>query len=1129
MDKNKIKSYAVWARRAMIQGVSDRAHRIGIEEGHIHKAEAVQGGFRIEGKDEIFNFPLSDRNKLISLINEKGFEQVMEEVAYTWFNRFMGLRYMEVNEYLPMGIRILSSELDGRTEPDVFSHINEVIEELDLKVDEIYELLDTAQQEDKEKVYRKILIAQCNKMGEIIPQMFEKIKDYTELLMPDNLLEKGSVVDKMVTDISEEDWREEVEIIGWMYQYYISEKKDAVFSGLESGKKINKEDIPAATQLFTPKWIVQCMLENTLLDITHSPDNLKDTFSYYATKKPSYTENIHFELIEDFKLIDPSMGSGHILIYAFDILYKIYEVKGYSIRDIPLLILKHNIYGLDIDDRAAQLTSFALIMKARSYNRRFFSVLEQDPYILNVLSIKESNILRNSQLIKYFSNGNEKLENDFIYIIDSFYDSKEYGSLIELNKIDYEALEDRLEELNNDNNLMFLDYKYSILENLPSLIHQFKILTNSYQLVCTNPPYSKRTNLNMKTNQFLVNNFEVAKQDLYTAFILRSLKLLVPNGKLAMITQSSFMFKFQFKSIRKYLVENFKFIDVLKLGPGAFEEIKGEVVQSVVFIGEKIRDTKYQFNYMDLSKVVGAKNKELEYLNRLKECTIDKKEIDTQLVDEECLFIKSHLSNLPKIQVQAKIGSQPGSKLIKYWWEVKDMSMWKRYNKGGEFRKWYGNNLWVVKYGIDGEIISRSGGQLSNKDYYFKPHISWTRVSSKLNMRFYDQGMLFDNTSPGIFNDLYYLLGYYNSSVCEALRTDLFGGNKIEAGQINALAPIIPTLEIRNTIEKIVKENIEICKQHWNSSEISFDFTIHPLISENYGLLEDNFLSLQQHNLNQRAILVTNQEHLNTIFSKLYDLEDEISVDVRENEAKITQLTEQTEIKSLISFIIGCIVNRYSHSNKNIPDFNEDIILITDEEYFENDLVFKVIEFIKNIYGEIYLEDNLNYIAQSLGQKNTETPRQTIRRYLLRGFYKDHCKLYQKCPIYWQFDSGKENGFRALMYIHEYTESTIARVRTDFLHVLQKKYEHEIQRVQTLLETTVLLSKDKTSYTKHIDKLKKQLLECQEYDQVVAHLANERISIDLDDGVKVNYAKFQDVKVINRSGKEVKMNLFTKI
>ena len=541
MDKNKIKSYAVWARRAMIEAVKDRAFKVGIEENKIHDIERLQGGFKVAGREDIFNIPSTHRDTLVKLINEKGYEQVIEEVAYTWFNRFMGLRFMEVNDYLPTGVRILSSEDEGKTEPDVLTKINDIEDELNLNIDYVYELQDKGTEQAREELYKYILIKQCNELGKIIPQMFEKIQNYTELLLPDNLLVEGSVIRKMVTDIDEEDWKEEVEIIGWMYQYYISEKKDEVFAALKKNVKITKENIPAATQLFTPKWIVKYMVENSLGRLWlegHPNEELQKEWKYYleeADQEPEVEEELkkireeHSHLTpEDIKVLDPCMGSGHILVYAFDVLYQIYKEAGYGEREIPRKILQNNLYGLDIDDRAAQLASFALIMKARGYNRRLFREIEREHLELNICSIQESNGI-STEAMDYFCSlntglDNEKLRSDLEYLVKVFIDAKEYGSILEVEKVNFEVLKQRLKEIEEDENLMFSDYRKILSDKLSIMIKQANVMSRRYEICTTNPPYLGRKGMNIKLTSYIDSRYSNTKQDLYAVFMERAIK-----------------------------------------------------------------------------------------------------------------------------------------------------------------------------------------------------------------------------------------------------------------------------------------------------------------------------------------------------------------------------------------------------------------------------------------------------------------------------------------------------------------------------------------------------------------------------------------------------------------------------
>lgn len=1216
MDKNKIKSFAVWARRNLISAVSERANRIGISENNIEKATGVQGGFKLEGKDEIFKLSKEHREALVEQIREKGFEQVMEEVAYTWFNRFMGLRYMEVNDYLPTGVRVLSSEVEGKTEPDVLTRVSEVIDELNLDAEYIYELLDSGKTEDREEAYKHILVRQCNELGKIIPQMFEKISDYTELLLPDNLLEEGSVIRKMVEDIEEEDWKEEVEIIGWMYQYYISEKKDEVFAALKKNVKITKENIPAATQLFTPKWIVKYMVENSLgrlwlekLSVDSGQwavvsEELKKKWKYYleeAEQEPEVEEELrkireeHSKLKpEDIKVLDPCMGSGHILVYAFDVLYEIYKTAGYSEREIPRIILKNNLYGLDIDDRAAQLAYFALIMKARQYNRRLFREIEREGLELNLCSIQESNVISEQfeEITNYFCNGNdevaesEKLREDFEYLIEVFTDAKEYGSILEVKEISFEALRQRLRETEEEQNFMFGDYRKILLDRLPVLIKQAEIMSRKYEVCVTNPPYMGiKQGINKNIYKYLNEHFKDSKSDLYSVFIERCIKFLNKNFYVSMISQQTWMFLNSYKQLRIKVLDKITILNLLHLGPRAFPEISGEVVQTAAYtlLNRNLDDF---YGVYDRLLDYGSEEKEHEFiLGNNRYCSANQ-EVFKSIEDNPIIYWGSKetlntFNNEEVLRDRFKLINGPDSKgnndnYFRHWYEIDNIGIsfkgelkckrWFPLNKGAN-KKWYGNNIYV-----------------SHKDFagmnseFMKPGISWLDLSSTFSCRYIPNGFTFNNHGKmciGNLDELKFLLGYLNSKVAEMFVHLFTVKTKYEVGYVKKIP-----FKLSNNykiVNELVNENIYISQRDWDSFETSWDFKIHPLLKlldkgEQYKL-ESVFRVWETECEEAFNQLKSNEEELNRIFIDIYGLQDELTPEVEDKDITIRKADRERDIKSLISYSVGCMFGRYSLDeeglifagyNKKCENFNkindedkcefiwncpkaewdynfdysryksfipdrDNVLPITEDEYFEDDIVSRFIDFIKTVYGEETLEDNLDFIADSIGRKSSETSRQAIRRYFIKDFYKDHLKVYQKRPIYWMFDSGKNDGFKALVYMHRYNEQTVARVRTDYLHTLQRKYEAEIQRQQLIVDSEEFTAKDRNAAKKRIDRIVKQMEECREYDQVVAHLANEKISIDLDDGVKVNYAKFQGVKVINSKGKEVKMDLLAKI
>lgn len=1205
MDKNKIKSFAIWARRKMIESVTEKAERIGITKDKIEEVEVIQGGFKLG--EETFYLSSKDRDALIHQIDEKGFEEVMEEVAYTWFNRFMGLRYMEVNDYLPSGIRILSSSVEGKVEPDVLSKVSDIIEELDLNGEEIYNLLDSGTTNDREKAYRIILVKQCNELGKIIPQMFEKISDYTELLLPDNLLEEGSVIRKMVEDIEESDWKEEVEIIGWMYQYYISEKKDEVFAALKKNVKITKENIPAATQLFTPKWIVKYMVENSLGRLWlegHPNAELQSEWKYYleeAEQEPEVEEELqkireeHSKLTpEDIKVLDPCMGSGHILVYAFDVLYEIYKTAGYSEREIPKLILQNNLYGLDIDDRAAQLASFALIMKARHYNRRLFREIEREDLELNLCSIQESNEITD-EVIDYFCSGqsvvdSEQLRKDVKYLVDVFTDAKEYGSILEVEKVNFNAIKQRIKEVEDEDNLMFGDFRKIVIDCLPALLKQGEIMSRKYEVCVTNPPYMGNGGMNNGLKKYLSKHYVTSQKDMCTVFMDVGLNIVTDYGYVSIINIPSWMFLSSFEKLRENIVKSYMIVNMNHFGRGVF----GSDFGSTAFVLNK----HYVNNYLGIYKKLFNTPGEVENIN-VKHEKFFEDNSEYRFVQNDYLYIpgfqiaywiskelKSNFKNSENLTKYAnqrtRISTGDNERFLRFWHEINNNKLfypnkWIPYSKGGAFRRWYGNVELVLNYENDGsELKSFKGYQKGREEFYFKKGLTWSSLTmAKISFRLLDEGAICDAKGPLLYvedsSNILYLIALLNTNVVQKYLEFLAPTVDYNWGSI-ANIPIKYSDDIKGTIENLSHQNIELAQIDWDSFETSWDFKVHPLLKsldngQQYQL-DSVFNSWEiesEENFNQ---LKSNEEELNKIFIDIYGLQEELTPEVEDKDITIRKADRERDIKSLISYAIGCMFGRYSIDvegliyagggfngkwdfaenkvrkiekdeegnvtsdswvdSRFMPD-KDNIIPITEDEYFEDDIVSRFIEFVRTVYGNETLEENLDFIADSIGRKTSETARQAIRRYFIKEFYKDHLKVYQKRPIYWMFESGKNDGFKCLIYMHRYNDQTVAKVRTDYLHTLQRKYETEINRQQLIVDSSESTTKDKTVAKKKIDRINKQIEECREYDEVVAYLANEKISIDLDDGVKVNYAKFQNVKVINSKNKEVKMNLLAKI
>src|SRR5690554_3944387 len=1126
---------------------------------------------------------------------------------------------MEVNNYLPTGVRVLSSIEEGKTEPDIIQEALNI--DLDLDPEIIYRLQDS---NDTEDLYRYLLVKQCNQLGKIMPNVFEEIADYTELLLPDKLLAEGSVIRELVEEIEEYDWKIEldereqkqeeekgehgIEIIGWLYQYYISEKKDEVFAGLKKNKKITKENIPAATQLFTPKWIVKYMVENSLGRLwleSHPNEELKAQWEYYleeAQQDPEVQKQLD-ELKnpnlnpEDIKVLDPAMGSGHILVYAFDVLYEIYLSAGYSEREISTLILEKNLYGLDIDDRAGQLATFALLMKARSKNRRIFRHKPR----MNLCSIQESNDIPKEAIEYLVSPKETELEKHFHredveYLIKVFHDAKEYGSILEVKKIDFDALEKRIEEIRSNvpEDLFELQYREIILEKIPPLIQQAKIMSQKYDVVCTNPPYMGRRGMNAKLVKYLDKNFQDSKTDLFAVFMELDKMYLKNTGFMGMINQHSWMFLSSYERLREKLISNKTIYNMVHLGAHAFEEIGGEVVQTTVFVTTNNNIPEYKTTYMRLVDYKSQFDKEKAFLLGENRYAI-KKESFQKIPGWPIAywlsnnFFKAFQYTLLKDVYETKKGMFTGNNdyFLKFWYEVchEKIGMdFLFYNKGGGYRRWFGNTDTVVRWHGNGyEVKNFKGSGNINEAYFFKSCLTWNLVSTApFCGRIIDDGFVMGDAGPVCLaydDGKYYCLAYMNTTVCNFFMNVLNPTMNYPPGFAGKL-PFIINDSKKEKVTNLSVQNINISRNDWNSFETSWDFKRHPLLvhKNEADTIEGALSNWSAFANHQFDLLKTNEEELNRIFIEIYGLQDELTPAVDDKDVTITRiynskedipesmkgnnyvLTKEDVVKSFISYAVGCMFGRYpldeegliyaggdfddkfrlrdgqweiktkegwKKSSINIVEHN--VIPIVDGDYFEDGILERFVDFVKVSFGEETLEENLDYIAETLGKRANETSRQAIRRYFLKDFYKDHVRTYKKRPIYWLFDSGRQDGFKALIYMHRYDPSTVARVRTDYLHSLQKKYEAEINHLDILIDSDIS-QREKAAARKKKEKILKQIEECRLYDEAIAHVANQRIEIDLDDGVKVNYAKFQGVEIPQGKGrKPLKADLLAKI
>ena len=1159
MDKNAIKKFAIWARRELIERVSQRAAIFGItaEDHGDPEAESING--RLLSSSE-----KNQRKILISNIEEKGFEQVIEEVAYTWFNRFAALRFMEINGYLPSHVRVFTND-SGEFKPQILSEAIHL--ELDgLNMDTVYELENANKTEE---LFKYLLVVQCNALNGILPGMFQRIDDYTELLLPDNLLREGSVIEKLVVQgtsdsIPESDWTDQVQIIGWLYQYYNTEPKDKVFAR-PKGEKIRKEDIPAATQLFTPDWIVHYMVENSLGRLWlegHPNDSLKSEWKYYLNEAEQ-EENVKVELEkirkeyaklkpEEIKVIDPCSGSGHILCVMFDVLVRIYEDFGYTAREAVTSIVENNLYGLDIDERASQLSYFAVMMKARQYDRRFFAKKDEEghPRIPqpHVYAIEESNGISSealNELGRYLTQDErDEAIKQVTRFITEMHDAKEYGSLVSVEMHDWELLR-RFAKLKNDNGQMQLNLhgEVSASETLQKLISIGETLAQKYEVVVTNPPYMGNGNMGGKLATFVKKNYNDGRNDLFGVFILRCMEYCKTIGFQAMITQHQWMFLSSYEKVRSEVM-NRCVVNMAHLGPRAFDELSGEVVQTASFIISQRCIPSYRGLFVKLTGYSGEIEKSHAYLEK-NEIYISSMSGFQDLPGNPMVYwIGDRFKRLFRqpssdsvIALREGIHTGKNEDFLRFWPEVRwcdvvlsasseedvdNKGIWVPYNKGGTYRKWYGNNDLVI--GFDkyhrNKMAQMSGHVRPSQSLYFKRGGTWSALASgKFGLRYYPDGFLFDSKGQVAVGEKYLeIITLFNLKAYQVLADMLMPTLDYKCGDVKKL----PYCKVKTPeFLELGQKCIALSKEEYDSYETSWDYERHPMV-KNFTHIADAYDDWESLCETRYHSLCKMEERLNAIFNNEYGLGEEISNNVEEKFITIQKADLQRNIRSFISYAVGCMFGRYSldvpglvyaggtwdPSKYNTFPADEDAVLpICDDEYFEDDIVGLFISFVEKVYGKETLEENLQFIADALGGKGTS--REVIRNYFINGFYADHVKVYQKRPIYWLFDSGKKNGFKCLIYLHRYKPDTIARIRTDYIHEQQSRYRTAIEDLNQRINSAT--ASDKVKLGKKLTQVQEQAEELRIYEEKIHHLADQMIEIDLDDGVKVNYAKFQDV------------------
>ncbi|WP_180118329.1 BREX-1 system adenine-specific DNA-methyltransferase PglX [Acinetobacter sp. YH12096] len=1159
MNTSNIKKYAPQARNDFIAAMRKQAAKYGITADSILPAEQ-KGDLLLIG-DQVFSLSvMKPRDKLIKRIQASSFEQTIDYIAYSWFNRLCAIRYMECKGLLDHGRRVLSSA-DGR------AGLPQILEEcldIDLPGLDASRVAELKLDGNKdEELYRVLLLAQCHALNQVMPLLFEQVSDESELLLPDNLTKTDSLIRDLVSSIPEEDWSD-VQIIGWLYQFYISEKKDQVI-----GKVVKSEDIPAATQLFTPNWIVKYLVQNSVgrLWMMAQPEStLASEWEYYIQPAEQADEvNAQLKQLIDVRIsedgdtlnpesitvLDPACGSGHILVEAYDCLKAIYLERGYRSRDIPRLILENNLYGIDIDTRAAQLASFALLMKAREDDRRLFS----NPPKLNIIALQDSQPER----LEAFSQDLASTgiaQADLKELLDLFEHASTFGSLIQVPAAFAKKLPDLETKLNTALESGDIFAQQSAQELFP-LVQQAILLAKQYDAVIANPPYMGGGKMNAILKDFAKKKFPDSKSDLFSMFIERGFAWCKDSGFNSMVTMQSWMFLSSYEAMREKILQDRTIQTMAHLGARAFPEISGEVVQATAFVmqGKHLNGFKpVFFRLVDTEQ--DQKETELRSgLNRF-DSTIqdDFKKIPgspvAYWVSDKIVDAFTFGKPLKEYaDARQGLATADNNLYLKLWnelninqiyFEATDVTKaiqsgrkWFPHSKGGGFRRWYGNNEWVINWENDGfELRKFEKSVIRNAHDYFKGGVTWCDLtSSYFNARSVGQGFVFDTTGPTAIlkkqEHKSILHGFMNSKVFQTLVNISLQGLHYSNGVI-AITPVLEKIFDDSRLSKIENKLYEISKIDWDSYETSWDFTQNPIIRTEQSNLEQAFNTWQQQNADAVAEMKRLEEENNKLFIDAYGLQDELTPDVPDEQITLTRADREKDSQRLVSYALGCMMGRYSldepgliYAHAGNQDFDasryqrfpadaDGIIPLTEMHWFEDDATHRIREFLTAVWGKDTLDANMQWLAESLDKKASETAEDTIRRYLASKFYKDHMQTYKKRPIYWLFSSGKQGAFQALVYLHRYNESTLARMRTEYVMPLISKMSAMANSLQSEIENSDSAAEIKRK-EKELQNLHKQQAELSSFEEKLRHYADQRISLDLDDGVKVNYGKFGDL------------------
>ena len=1226
MDKSRLKVFALEGRKELISKVKNRFEKLGINKKGIDNLNIQIMGDKIEIDGELFS--KSSYDNLINKYNQIGYDELVEESAYIWFNRLVALAFMESNDYIEErfifsdGDKINPEIIDNYYTMDFFDELEES------EKNKIHNLKDKNTNDSIDEMFSILLEEKCFELSKIMPFMFDKKGGYADILFPENLLMPDSFLMKLreVFEDSKEynESKDEkivpVEIIGWLYQYYNQEKREVVYDGTLKKSKISKEYVAPATQLFTPHWIVKYMAENSLgklaVENCGASEDLKENWKYYIGNSDSEKDSERLN-IEDIKIIDPAMGSGHMLTYCFDLLMEIYDNLGWGTKDSVISILKNNIYGLEIDKRAGQLASFAIFMKGREYFSRLFKVAERENINLNTFWIDESDEISDEIRKIIYENSLKNLET----LLDNFTNAKEYGSILKIPDIDIENLNSEIEKLDeiyhSQGQLSLMTGEKAVLdfekeyEKIKKLARQQEVFQNKFDIVITNPPYMGNGRMNPKIKDYTDRYYPEVKSDLFSVFFIKCCEMAKQNGYLGFMSPFVWMFIKSYEELRKKFINEKYIVTLTQLEYSGFEDATVPICTFV--LQNSFKNKKGE--YIKLSDFKGAKNQPIKTLEAIENPNCGwryqtyQKDFEKIPSSPIAYWASNRIRNIFETNrelnqdYEIKSGIMTGNDdlFLKIWNEVEikkigfglnshlemveSKKRWFPLSKGGSYRKWFGNNEHIINLYDDGRDIKNSSGnyRLRENKYYLRNSITWSRITStKISFRNSKQ-TLFSDAGPSIFleDKTKYILALLNTKILEKFTSIKNPTLNYQVSDVAGM-PIKFTdkTEYENKINELTQQNINIAKEEWDSRETSWNF--EKLFIASDSKISDSYKNYCNHWRDNFVQMHKNEEELNKLFIDIYELNNEMDekvpfedITLLKNETKITEIltspsiiddTEEREktsedylynrgvnlefnkeeiIKQFLSYAVGCIMGRYSIDKNGLIMANSDdvlissdslllikdregnirheienprflpddfgIIPITSENVFANDIVTKVFEFVKALYGEENFEENINFICEALGKKENDSCENILRNYFIKDFYTDHLKRYQKRPIYWLFNSGKKNGFQALVYLHRYQDDTMGRLRAEYLLPYQEKMENLKDHYERIVEDESTVARDRKTYEKALKELNGMLLEIKNFANNVKHIVEQRISIDLDDGVKVNYEKFGSV------------------